>query len=228
MQNTVSKSAQPLQWQVSITKRITMMEPNLRELGRVKITQVQPSGLIYEVPGGYHYDPSRRVEVSRLLLSARGVEGVDFQDQPMLDIHHADHPHTSNNGNNGISIGFTSHYRKMRTRFGEHMRDGTAGENIIIDTDQEIWLADLGQQVEFHNLDTGNILSLEVVKIAAPCDEFSHFAAKSQEERLEAKELKDTLQFLGGGRRGFLLKLSGDQEKGYVQPGDVVYSVNNL
>lgn len=205
-----------------------MVHTNLRELGRVKITQVQPSGLIYEVPGGYRYDPSRRVEVSCLMLSARGVEGIDFQDQHMLDIHHADHPDTSNNGKNGISIGFTSHYRKMRARFGEHMQDGTAGENIIIDTDQEIWLADLGEQVEFNNPETGKVLSLEVIKIAAPCDEFSHFAANSLEQRLEAEELKDILQFLGGGRRGFLLKLSGGQATGYVKPGDVLYSVNNL
>jgi hypothetical protein len=205
-----------------------MVQTNLHELGRVKITQVQPSGLIYEVPGGYRYDPSRRVEVNHLLVSARGVEGIDFLDQRILDIHHADHPHTSNNGNNGISIGFTSHYRKMRVRFGEHMQDGAAGENIVIDADQEIWLADLGQRVEVHNPETGNVLSLEVVKIAAPCDEFSHFAANSQEERMKPEELKDTLQFLGGGRRGFLLRLSGDQETGYVRPGDMVYAVKDL
>jgi len=205
-----------------------MVQTNLRELGRVKITQVQPSGLIYEVSGGYRYDPSCRVEVNRLLVSARGVEGIDFQDQRMLDIHHADHPDSSNNGNNGISIGFTSHYRKMRARFGDHLQDGTAGENIIIDTEQEIWLADLGQQVEFHNPQTGSILSLEVVKIAAPCDEFSHFAANSPDERIEAEKLKDILQFLGDGRRGFLLKMSGDGATGYIQPGDILYSVNSL
>ncbi len=40
----------------------------------------------------------------------------------------------------------------------------------------------------------------------APCDEFSHFARRAS-TRLHAAVLKETLQFLDGGRRGFTLRL---------------------
>jgi hypothetical protein len=59
----------------------------------------------------------------------------------------------------------------------------------------------------------------------APCEEFSHFAANSQDERLSADKLKETLQFLGNGRRGFYLSLSEGQDMVTVQPGDKVYAV---
>jgi hypothetical protein len=104
------------------------------------------------------------------------------------------------------------------------MQDGTAGENVIIDCNEEIWLADLGKQLEFRNPGSGETVTLDVIKIASPCDEFSHFAAASQEQRLPADDLKETLQFLGNGRRGFLLTLSAGQDMGIIQPGDLVFS----
>jgi len=202
------------------------MAETRRELGKVIITQVQPTGLKYEEPAGKVYDPARRVEVPRLSISAQGIEGVTDEGERLLDIHHAEHPETHNNGSNAVSIGFTSHYNMMRSRFGDHMQIGTAGENIIIQYDQEVWLPDLGKKVEFRNPESGQVVSLEVIKISAPCDPFSHFAADSQDERLPAEELKTVLQFLGNGRRGFLLALSADQSTEYVQPGDLVYATS--
>jgi hypothetical protein len=202
------------------------MPETSRKLGHVKITQIQPNGLKHIVSGNNIYDPSRIVAVPLLYLSSFGVEGQDEQGERSLDIHHADHSKTRNKGVNGISIGFTSHYQVMRTRFGDHMQDGVAGENIIIECQEEIWLPDLGKKVEIHNPETGKIVSLDVTKIAAPCDEFSHFAAESQGQRQPANELKETLQFLGDGRRGFLLSLGADQENGLVQPGDIVYAIS--
>jgi hypothetical protein len=202
------------------------MAKTRRKLGQVIITQVQPSGLIYEVPAGEIYDPSRRVEVPRLSISSHGVEGETAQGERLLDIHHADHPETHNNGNNAISIGFTSHYEMMRTRFGEHMQVGTAGENIIIEYDHEVWLPDLGQKVQFKNPESGQVVSLDVIKFATPCDPFSHFAADSQDERLPAEEIKIVLQLLGNGRRGFLLSLGASQTSGQIQSGDLVCALD--
>jgi len=202
------------------------MAESKRKLGQVITTQVQPSGLIYEVPAGEIYDPSRRVEVPRLSISSQGVEGETAQGERLLDIHHADHPETNNKGKNAISIGFTSHYNMMRTRFGDHMQVGSAGENIIIEYDREVWLPDLGQKVEFHNPESGQVVSLKVIKIATPCDPFSHFAADSQDERLPAEELKAVLKFLGNGRRGFLLSLGASQTSGQIEPGDLVYAID--
>jgi hypothetical protein len=161
-----------------------------------------------------------------LYLTSRGVEGENEKGERSHDIHHADHPDTRYKRHNAISIGFTSHYRVMRSMFGDHMQDGTAGENIIIDFEEEIWLDDLGLRIEFHNPGSGKIVMLDVVKTAAPRDEFCHFATNSQDKRLDKQALKETLQFLENGRRGFLLTLGAGQEQGLVQPGDQVYGIS--
>jgi len=201
------------------------MVETLRELGRVKLTQVQPTGLIIETSSGSTYDPSRRVEVSRLLITPQGIEATTLDGERVLDIHHTAHPQTRYLGDDDVSIGFTSHYAAMRTRFGEHMLDGIAGENITVEYEDEIWLEDLGQQIAILNPETGRKTLLDVKDYAAPCEEFSHFAARSQHERLPADKLKATLQFLGNGRRGFLFVLSDGQVSAEVQPGDRVVVV---
>jgi hypothetical protein len=197
-----------------------------RQLGTVKLVQVQPAGLIIETPEGYYYDPSRRVEVDCLQITPRGIEAITPQGERVLDIHHKDHPETRYLGDDDVSINFTSHYDAMRARFGVHMVDGVAGENIIIEHDQEVWLPDLGQKLAIENEATGHRVLLEVKDFAAPCEEFSHFAARSQHKHLPTDKLKATLQFLSNGRRGFLLVLNKGQANATVQPGDRVFVVN--
>ena len=203
------------------------MVDNVDELGRVKLVQLQPSGLIIETSSGYFYDASRRVEVDHVHITSKGIEATLPEGEHVLDIHHIDHPDKAYDSNDLICIGFTSHYDAMRARFGEHMVDGIAGENIIIEYGQEVWPEDLGSQIVIENIDTGHKTLLDVVCFAAPCDEFSHFAAQSQQERLPAVELKSTLKFLNNGRRGFLLVLSDGQETATVQPGDRVFRVGS-
>ena len=70
------------------------MDRKLRQLGTVKLVQVQPAGIIIETPEGYHYDPSRRVEVERLQITRQGIEAVTPLGERVLDIHHKDHPET--------------------------------------------------------------------------------------------------------------------------------------
>jgi len=201
------------------------MVENIRELGRVKLVQVQPSGLIIETPSGYYYDVSRRVEVEKLLITSLGIEATTAKGEHVLDIHHINHPEKEYDNDDLVCIGFTSHYEAMRDRFGQHLEDGTAGENIIIEYDQEVWKDDLGQQIAIEDVETGNKTLLDVLSYAAPCEEFSHFAANSQHEKLPAAELKKALQFLNNGRRGFLLVLSDGQEVGTVQAGDRVFAI---
>ena len=200
------------------------MPDQIKELGKVKLVQIQPNGLIVETPSGDLYDATRLVEVDRLLITPLGIEAVLPTGEPVLDIHHINHPDKAYK-DDLISIGFTSHYAAMRERFGEHMQDGTAGENIIIESDREIWLDDLGQQVVIENAQTGQQTLLDFLRIATPCTDFSHFAANSQHQRLPAAELKNTLQFLNHGRRGFLLALADGQETVAVQAGDRVFAV---
>jgi len=202
------------------------MVEKLRELGRVKLTQLQPSGLIIETPSGSFYDPSRRVVVDRLQITSLGIEAITPEGEHVLDIHHISHPEKAYDDDDLVCIGFTSHYAAMRARFGEHMVDGIAGENIIIDYQEEVWPEDLGQQIGIENAETGHMLQLDMVSFAAPCQEFSHFVAQSQHEQLPADKLKSILQFLGNGRRGFRLVLSDNQEEASVQPGDRVFVIH--
>jgi hypothetical protein len=201
------------------------MSENFRELGRVKLVQVQPDGLIIETPSGYFYDASRLVKVDRLYITSMGIEATTPEGEHVLDIHHIDHPNKAYDNDDLVCIGFTSHYQAMRARFGEHMVDGIAGENITIEYEQEVWLEDLGQQIAIENADSGHMARLDVLNFAAPCGEFSHFAASSQHKQLPAAKLKSTLQFLGNGRRGFLLVLSENQETATVRSGDRVFVV---
>jgi hypothetical protein len=194
-------------------------------LGRVKLVQIQPNGLIINNPAGNFYDVSRRVEVDSLQITSRGIEAISPDGIHMLDIHHLDHPDKAYGDDDLISIGFTSHYEAMRARFGPHMVDGVAGENIIIDFDEEVWPEDLGSHIGIENSETGEITLFDVVRFAAPCEEFSHFVSQQQKNRLPSQKLKEILQFLNNGRRGFLLVLREGQDSASVQPGDRVYRV---
>ena len=202
------------------------MAETMRELGHVKLVQVQPSGLIMETPSGYFYDASRRLEVDCLQITSLGIEATTPKGEHVLDIHHISHPGKAYDNNDLVCIGFTSHYEAMRARFGEHMVDGIAGENIIIEYKEEVWSEDLGKRIAIENQNTGHMALLDLASFAQPCDEFSHFVACSQHERLPAAKLKDTLQFLGNGRRGFLLVLSDGQEAAEVRRGDKVFVVS--
>jgi hypothetical protein len=203
------------------------MGANYQELGTVKLVQVQPNGLIVKTPSGYTYDASRLVRVARLRITQLGIEATTPNGEYVLDIHHIKHPKKAYDNNDLVSIGFTAHYQAMRDRFGEHMVDGIAGENIIIDYEHEVWPEDLGEQLIIEEGETGRKVQYDVVQFAPPCEEFSHFAADSQDRRLPPAKLKSTLQFLGNGRRGYLLVLSPSQEAASVQPGDRVFIVSN-
>jgi len=202
------------------------MPENMRELGVVKLVQLQPDGLIIKNSSGYFFDVSRRVQVGSLMITSRGIEALAPDGGRVLDIHHLDHPGKAYGEDDLVCIGFTSHYKAMRSRFGDHMVDGSAGENIIIEYEREVWPEDLGKQIAIENRDTGHRALLNMVSIAAPCEEFSRFAARSQDIPLQADSLKKTLKFLGNGRRGYLLVLSPNQGTVTVRAGDRVFALD--
>ena len=202
------------------------MARKIKELGIVALVQLQPSGLIVEKDGGYYYDEPRRVVVDELMINSKGIEATTPGGEHVLDIHHLDHPDKEYDDDDLVCIGFTSHYDKMQERFGEHMVYGVAGENIIINFSKEIWLDDLGEKIAFEDQDSGELLVLKDVQVAHPCEEFSHYAAKSQDKKLPHGELKEILEFLGKGRRGYLLVLEKGQAEGRIRPGDKVFVVD--
>jgi hypothetical protein len=200
-----------------------------RRLGVVSLVQLQPEGLLIETPGktpsGYFYDAGRRVEVDRLQITPRGIEATLPGGERALDIHHLDHPDKAYEDDDLVSIGFTAHYDAMRREFGEHIVDGIAGENIIIEAPDEIWPDDLGARVGIEDQDTGRVAELVVVEFASPCVEFGQFCAQRQYEEIVTSRMREILQFLGRGRRGFLLVLDEGHDVVTVRPGDEVLSL---
>jgi len=204
-----------------------MSHEGIRRLGIVSLVQLQPSGLIIEVPGPSSvrsfYDAGRRVEVDRLEITPRGIQATLPTGEQVLDIHHLDHLDKAYGDDDLVCVGFSAHYDAMRAEFGEHMVDGIAGENILIDCSEEVWPEDLGKVLAIENQDTGEIATLEMVSFAAPCVEFSRFCAQRQTEDIPAHRLGEILRFLGNGRRGFLLVLDDVLDVVTVRPGDRVF-----
>ena len=194
----------------------------MHEIGRIKLLQVQQSGLkVKQQPYGY-YDPTPLLTVKSLLLYPDGVIGVTPDGRRVIDVHHVEHPASRNHsGVNGVSVGFTSHYEAMRSKFGDHLVDGCAGENILVEADDIITLADLGKRLAIQTQKTDGLIYLTCLKVAAPCVEFSLFAA-SHGMALPAPQLKETLQFLDGGKRGFYATVAGQSDEMLVQAGDRV------
>jgi len=194
----------------------------MREIGLIKHVQLQRSSLKQGQRPQRYYDPAPLLLVERLLLGPDGVSAVSANGAPIIDVHHSGHPETKNRlGANGISIGFTSHYRAMRDRYGARLTDGCAGENILVESD-DVWsIEELGAALVCQRAD-GQMVVLDGLIVAAPCVEFSRFAHLSAEP-LTSDQLRTTLQFLDGGMRGFYARLADGQASAEIRAGDRVF-----
>lgn len=194
----------------------------MREIGLIKLVQLQRSSLKLGQRPQRYYEPAPLLVVERLLLAPLGVSAVSADGEAVIDVHHAGHPDTKNSlGKNGISFGFTGHYRAMRERYGAQLPDGCAGENILIESEQVWSLDDLGAALMIERADR-QIVALDKLMVAAPCVEFSRFAHLSAEP-LTSEQLRTTLQFLDGGMRGFYARLAEGQPDAEIQAGDRVF-----
>lgn len=189
-------------------------------LGTVSSVQIQRCPLKSGQEPQRFYSPQAISPVDHLRLTRDGVIGVTPDGTNIIDVHHAAHGQSRFRGSNGISIGFGSHYSAMRQRFGEHLQDGIAGENIILQNEGPApSLDDMGLRVAFYNPGSDAYIYLNVVGAIAPCVPFSKFC--TQQPTLAGPPLKETLQYLDGGRRGFLLELVRTANNPpIVRPGD--------
>lgn len=200
--------------------------PFMREIGQIALTQVQRSALVIENGSESYYDPTPLVVVKYLLLFPQGVSGITTEGSQIMDIHHENHPNSHNHkGINGLSLGFISHYQAMRSKLGEHLVDGIAGENIVVESNTSHSLSDLGEWLAIQNQQTRQFVYLSGLKVATPCIEFSLFAA-NHGMPLPAAKLKETLQFLNGGTRGFYARMEELPTAAKVQAGDRVFVVD--
>jgi hypothetical protein len=196
----------------------------MREIGLIKRVQLQRSSLKQGQRPQRYYDPASLLVVDHLLLASGGVSALSADGESIIDIHHAAHPETKNSlGKNSISIGFTSHYHAMCDRYGAHLHDGCAGENILVESDHVWSIEELGAGLVIQRAD-GPSVELAGLMTAAPCVEFSRFAHLSADP-LTAEQLRTTLQFLDGGMRGFYARLADDLADAEIRAGDRVFAI---
>jgi hypothetical protein len=178
-------------------------------IGTIVRLQVQESSLkVGDKPR--RYDPAPLRSVPAISLSPAGVVGLVEDGETIVDVHHHDHPASKNRGGeNGISLGFTPHYLAMRQRFGPHLADGIAGENILIAVDQRFQEEDLASGVVIEGAD-GRRLELRQVIVAAPCVEFSRYALKFPDGARPDATVTEALRFLDAGMRGFYATYAGE------------------
>jgi len=177
---------------------------DLRPLGRVVRLQIQRSKLKLGEKPNRVYDPAPLLAVDELTVTPEGALVRSAEGGLLIDVHHPAHPETRNlDRTNDLSIGFTSHYATMRARYGQHLVDGCAGENILIETAGRVTQADIAGGLILQPASGGPPVRLQVVRHAPPCVEFSGYASRSR----EPADIKDALQFLDAGLRGYYCAL---------------------
>ena len=192
----------------------------MRELGRIVRLQVQRSSLKTGEKPARIYDPARLLTVDHLAIGPDGVLGQSTDGAWVVDVHHRAHPQTKNeDGAHGVSLGFTFHYAAMRDRFGDRVTLGCAGENIVVETARRITFEDLEHGVALLGEGERELARLDVLQVAHPCRPFSGWALGGM---VDSDLLKETLQFLDGGMRGFYCQGVGS---GIVSVGDRAVTV---
>jgi MOSC domain-containing protein len=189
----------------------------MRTIGTIARLQIQRSSLKRGEKPNRVYDPTPLLPVQRLTVTPDGVLGAGREGDWIVDVHHRAHPETKNeDGLHGVSVGFTSHYAAMRDRFGDHMVVGCAGENVIVTADQTFTYEDLAGGVAIVTADGTERVRLKVLQVAHPCRPFTGWALGG---RVESEVMKENLQFLDGGTRGFYCLGEG---AGTIAMGDLL------
>ena len=179
----------------------------LRPLGKIVRLQIQRSRLKTGEKPNRVYDPSPILAVAELTLTPQGAVARALDGALLLDVHHADHPQTQNvKGVNALSVGFTSHYAAIRAQYGDHVTDGCAGENILIETERRVTLEEMAGGIAVQPVGADSLVWLRVNQVAAPCREFSGYVMSGP----GSVALKEALQFLNDGMRGFYCALTED------------------
>lgn len=194
----------------------------LELLGPIVRLQIQTSSLKCGSRPRSWYDPTPITPLQRLRIDPAGVTGLDDESgEDIGDVHHRDHPASKFRSENGLSFGFTSHYEIMRAEYGDHLRDGIAGETILIDRDQAVSIEHVehGLVVATNN----GMISLDRIEVSPPCAEFSKFALRYERDQVADRTVTEAVKFLHQGVRGFYATLRDDGTMPVVSVGNLVY-----
>lgn len=198
------------------------MTDNLIPIGRIVRLQVQTDHLKRGEQPHRWYDPEPITPVEALQLDSGGVTGIGADGTVHPDVHNRDHRISRFRGDNGVSIGFTGHYATMADRFGAHLTDGIAGENILVECDGRHTVDSLGERLLVET--SSGIVRIDRVIVAAPCAEFTRFCLKWPRDERPDRSVTDALQFLDNGLRGFYASFAPNgSERVEIRIGDMVY-----
>lgn len=173
---------------------------DLQLIGKIVRLQIQRSTLsLGEKPNRY-FDPAALLSVNAMQITSRGAVVQLPDGQTLLDYHHADYSDGANAEMNDLSINFTAHYDEIRGKYGsiEHLYNGCGGENILVEADHRLTEAAFSGGLAVRVRD-GRLAWLKNVVVALPCQPYSKYVARSTEPQV----IKETLQFLDNGTRGF-------------------------
>lgn len=162
--------------------------------------------------------------VQVLKMDSNGVVGFDGSGNVVPDVHNATHPASKFTGDNAVSMGFTGHYEEMRGRFGDHMTDGIAGENIIVECDGRITI----DMIENGIVIVGEQGEIKIAPwvILNPCNPFTKFCLQIPGETKPDRTVTEALQFLMKGLRGFSAVYDADMPPAEIRLGDTVYALD--
>lgn len=178
-----------------------MNEQEWRYIGDITLLQLQTQPLkVGDVQRFYEPQAALR-PVHHFTLTIDGIT-AEIGDETVMDAHHRYHPQSRNRISNPASFGFTSHYKKMQQRFGEHLYLGVAGENIIIETDEVFGEAELLTGIAFEASD-GEALLIDTMFAIPPCKPFAKYCLQTDDVESQQILVRESLQFLLNGVRGF-------------------------
>ncbi len=183
----------------------------MQSLGQIVRLQIQGRSVKHGERPSRWYSPQPLLAVPRVTLSPGGVSGQGEQGEPLIDVHHCDHPASKFSAalDNSVSIGFTGHYHAMRERFGEHLANGVAAENLLVDAEGTIGESDLADGLLIETQD-GQRIALQHIRVAEPCLEFTRYALRYALDTPSDGAVQQALAFLRGGLRGFYASYQGD------------------
>lgn len=183
-------------------------------VGTVRRLQVQRSPLKQRPAGSGPYDPGPLLQVDALEVGPRGCTGLlGPAGTRVVDVHHGDHPQTRLVRDvNGLSLLPTAHLERLRLRYGRHLADGIAGENVLLDA-LRLTEDDLAGTLLLET--DGDPVELTAARAAPPCVEFTQHLLGRDVGDL-GPEVRAALDDLGRGARGFYVRVGGT---GTVRPG---------
>lgn len=190
----------------------------MQKIGTIQFVQIQRESLKEGVDPDRRYNPAPLLTVKQIQLTPDGIVGINETGEEIIDVHNVKHHGSRNRGDNNISIGFLQNYDAMRKRFGKHITDGIAGENIIVDA--EVDITNFASAKRFFIKHDEELIELFEVIPAPPCEPFSTFCLIVPQCR---EDIKGALQFLSNGVRGYYALLGDNAQPFTVSAGDSLY-----